>query len=238
MPGTPVHLSREDDKYIRSRFVSLEWIAQRSQASLAILESWQRRGLFPLPTYVTEDGKEWYSRSYAELVRKALARRTDLKSLFSADYLRAAARLRKSSPPDYEAEIASTSGAGSNLQEAMDLHWRGFISGEYGVCLRVPWVPCMLRKGRLMRSIEELCSDPRIEDPGWRVHLRRSVDTLERLEMPFAQWDRIRFGTPVSRDTHIDAIRLRFPEVFGRKAGGTFVGSPPADNALPGEMPC
>jgi hypothetical protein len=31
------------------------------------------------------------------------------------------------------------------------------------------------------------------------------------LEPPFAAYDRLRFGGPVSRDTCIDAIRERFP---------------------------
>ena len=237
MSITNLHLSREDDHYIRSRFVSLDWIATRSGVSEAVLAAWQRESLFPQPTYFTEDGKQWYSRAYVDLVRRAVAHETDLKSLFSAEYARALERLRKTAPADYAAEIATSSGAGSSPQEALESNWKGFLSGEYGVCLRVPWVPCMLRKGRLMRTIEELISEPRTGELEWSRRLHQSVDSLSRLEMPFTQWDRIRFGKLVSRDTHIEAVRQRFPGVFDSTTRSVRDPSRPTEPEVPGDVP-
>ena len=45
----------------------------------------------------------------------------------------------------------------------------------------------------------------------WREHVHQLVDELDALEPPFAPYDRLRAGGPVSRDRLIDEVRERFP---------------------------
>jgi hypothetical protein len=45
----------------------------------------------------------------------------------------------------------------------------------------------------------------------WLAELHALVDELDALEPPFAPYDRLRFGGPISRDTLIDDVRARFP---------------------------
>lgn len=215
MSTAPDGISAEDNRYIRSHFVTLEWLAERTRVSRATLLQWQSQGLFPQPTYVTQGGESWYARSYSPLVRRAISLKTDLKTLFWREYQRALEKLRYTSPADYRAELAK-SWVGQSPEEAVtELEWRAFLAGDYGACLRVAWVPSILRKGKLMRTIEELVANPHGNAPGWKRRLRQNVESLDRLEMPFAACDRVRWGKPVSRDTHVGAIRQRFPQVFG-----------------------
>ncbi|MGA8302366.1 MAG: DUF6058 family natural product biosynthesis protein [Thermoplasmata archaeon] len=214
MTSQAVRLSSEDNAYIRSHFVTLELLAEKSGVSPLVLAKWREESLFPRPTYVTEDGQEWYPPAYAELVHRAASRKLDLRALFRSDFLRALEKLRRSDPDGYRAELGGPGGTELSPEADAELSWEGFMSGEFGACLRMAWVPCVLRKGKLMREIEGLVTKPEVDNPKWRDRLRRSVDSLDRLEMPFAQWDRVRFGKPVSRDTHVTAVRLRFPEVF------------------------
>jgi hypothetical protein len=228
-------LSADDDRYVRAHFVRLEWLAAKTKVSRATLHQWQRQEIFPRPTYVTADGEQWYPRAYVGPVQRAKSLKTDLKTLFYADYKRAMEQLRYLSRSDYEAELSKSSTVPPRLEEVIESEWKGFLSGEYGVCLRVAWVPCILRKGKLMRTIEELVARPRPDNPLWRIRLRRSVEALDQLEMPFADSDRIRFGRPVSRDTHILGIRRRFPKVFGlpvEAPADTLPDSPPSISAM------
>jgi Family of unknown function (DUF6058) len=234
----PIGISLEDDAYIRSHFVDLDWLAKKSGVDGLILTRWQEQSLFPQPTYVTEDGLEWYPPPYAELIRRAAARKIDLKALFKEDFLCALERLRHTDPGGYRGELAGPGGTALSPEEDVELNWQGFVSGEFGACLRMAWVPCMLRKGKLMRTIEELAAKPALDDANWRRRLRRAVDSLDRLEMPFAHWDRVRFGKPVSRDTHIQAIRQRFPDVFGLKADRSGDVAPLPEILPPEELPC
>lgn len=228
----------EDEEYIRARFISLSRLATLSHVPRAVLTDWQNAALFPRPTYVTADGSEWYPPAYASAIRRARARTLDLRQLFRQDFSRTLDRLRRTDPAAHRVVLLGPGGMELSPEEAIESEWQGFLTGGYGVCLRVAWVPCIVRKGLLMHSIEELTAHPAREDPTWGRRLRAAVDSLDRLELPFARWDRIRFGRPVTRDTHVDAVRARFPEVFGRRArapeeSASIVGLAPSD-----DVPC
>lgn len=75
--------------------------------------------------------------------------------------------------------------------------WDSYLSGRY-VCLRSVTPANIQRKDELVAAIE---STP----PGPELHTL--VDELDALEPAFTAYDRLRFGGPVSRDTHIDAPR-------------------------------
>ncbi|WP_432941922.1 DUF6058 family natural product biosynthesis protein [Kribbella sp. CA-253562] len=77
--------------------------------------------------------------------------------------------------------------------------WQAYLSGQY-VCLHSVTPATIQRKGELVHAIE------RTTDP---ADLKRLVDELDALEPDFTGYDRLRFGGPVSRDTHITAVRKR-----------------------------
>jgi hypothetical protein len=69
--------------------------------------------------------------------------------------------------------------------------WEAYLSGEYAVCLRSVSPETIRRKAELIAQIEA------------------AVDELDALLRPFAPYDRIRFGGPVSRDRYVTALRGR-----------------------------
>jgi predicted DNA-binding transcriptional regulator AlpA len=206
-------LSAEDDLYIRSHFVNLTEIARLCGFSVEEVRKRQSQGEFPRPTYTTSDGVEWYPRGYAVPVRRADATGTSLRALFFQDFRRLSAQ----KPEETPGEDGSVSD--SHIDQQILEEWKGYLSGEYGACLKVPWIPCILQKGGLMARIDALLAQPKPESWEWAIELRQAVNALDRLEQPFAHLDRIRFGGPVSRDRYIAAVRARFPQVFSGRQG-------------------
>jgi hypothetical protein len=97
---------------------------------------------------------------------------------------------------------------------ATEEEYTAWLSGEYGACLHSTTPEAIVVKDRLMGAIDALLLGTAPEDPSWRGALRASVDALDALERPFAQYDRERFGGPTSRDRLITATRERYPDVF------------------------
>ena len=77
--------------------------------------------------------------------------------------------------------------------------WDSYLSGQY-VCLHSVTPATIQRKDHLVRGIDST-TDP--------AELKPLVDELDELEPEFTAYDRLRFGSPVSRDTHITAVRAR-----------------------------
>jgi hypothetical protein len=94
--------------------------------------------------------------------------------------------------------LADAAGGPEHLREWFlerlpdEAEWAAYLSGEYAVCLREVTPESIRRKGELMAAIEEL------------------VDELDALLRPFAAWDRVRFGGPVSRDRLVTRVRERY----------------------------
>jgi hypothetical protein len=91
--------------------------------------------------------------------------------------------------------------------------WAGYLSGEFGVCLRSVTPESMAAKNRLIRRIVALVTSPDEADPAWRAELHTAVDALDAVERPFTDFDRQRWGE-TSRIRHIDRVRARFPVAF------------------------
>jgi DNA-binding transcriptional MerR regulator len=216
--ATPDRLSPQDQRYIRSVFVTLEVIAFRCGVSPSEIRDWQQRSLFPAPTYVTADGVEWYSPRYSFVVRRARSRRIDFRTLFLEEFRAALAQLREDEPESYRKIIQGATGEQRTDHGTACRYWEEFLSGKYGACLRVPWVACIIRKEYLINRIDSLLRRPKPANHEWARQLRRVVDSLDRLELPFAEWDRIRFGGKVTRDIYIADVRKRFRHVFDRQA--------------------
>jgi hypothetical protein len=80
--------------------------------------------------------------------------------------------------------------------------WEAYLSGQY-VCLHSVTPATIQRKDQLIKAID---AGP---DP---AELKLLVDELDELEPDFTGYDRLRFNGPVSRDTHITALRARLAE--------------------------
>jgi uncharacterized protein DUF6058 len=206
--------SSRDLEYIRSRFVTLEDIASRCGVSSRLIRDWQRAALFPAATYSTPDGMEWYSPGYCLAVRRALRRNWNLRRLFLTEFRAALASLRKRERDLYDAIIQEAAPGEKSAPTAALVYWKDFLSGRYGACLRLPWIPCMIQKERLVGRIGKLVLQPNPTSPAWAGQLRQSVNALDRLELPFSDWDRVRFGGSVTRDIFITRIKERFPALF------------------------
>jgi hypothetical protein len=77
--------------------------------------------------------------------------------------------------------------------------WEAYLSGQY-VCLHSVTPLTIQRKAELIQAIDQT-TEP--------TKLASLVDELDALEPEFTGYDRLRFGGPVSRDTHITAVRQR-----------------------------
>ena len=92
--------------------------------------------------------------------------------------------------PDADAELAS------------------YLDGTYFVCVRDATVANIQRKEELVTLVRSLLDVPRPE-------LRAAVDELDALERPFSpDYDRRRFGKPVTRDELIAGTRERYPQLW------------------------
>jgi hypothetical protein len=77
--------------------------------------------------------------------------------------------------------------------------WEEYLSGQL-VCLRSVTPATMQRKVQLLQAIDA-ATEP--------ADLKLLVDELDELEPDFTDYDRLRFGGPVSRDVYITAVRAR-----------------------------
>lgn len=145
-----------------------------------------RRGA-PAPSYVLEDGTAYYSANYTRLEcdEECFKRRL---------------------------EAACTAESIPSLDAAQE--WDSYMQGTYGVCLRDATPENIARKAALIARIDALTAEPREHDADWMQQLRQAVDALDALEMPFSpDYDRVRFGRPPTRDTHITAVRIRYRQI-------------------------
>ena len=182
-----------DETYIRSDFRELDALAASAGRDLAEVRELIAAGRLPRPTYVLDDGSEWVPPDYFSLLDEA----------GDADAVRALfmQRLRNAAHADL-------------AEEEVEEEWEGYISGEYGACLKDVTPELIVRKSALMEEIERLLEDPRPHDTEWPQLLRDAVEALDAIERPFAEYDRERFGGPVSRDRLITEPRARFPDAF------------------------
>ena len=111
-------------------------------------------------------------------------------------------------------EAASNETGEPTSAEAAAEEWTNYLGGMYAVCLREVTPETIFRKERLVRRLTEQLASPAPQDPAWRARLRADVDALDQLVRPFAPYDRVRFGGPVSRDRLITAAKARYPACF------------------------
>ena len=190
-------MTAADIAYVRANYRTLEEACAERSETFDEVRKLIAEARLPQPSYVLPDGTEMVPADYFDL----------------ADAGR----------QDFARRFLEAGGAPSDLEE----EWQGYLSGAYGVCLKVQSPENIVRKDQLVRAIERRLERPSPADPEWRDELRTSVEELDLLERPFApDYDRARWG-PSSRDRCVTAPRESFPEVFARAA----VGSPSASSA-------
>ncbi|TCO50784.1 hypothetical protein EV192_113164 [Actinocrispum wychmicini] len=140
-------------------------------------------GRVPLPSYLRSDGVEMVPSDLLSLAEEA-GGTSELAEWFG-----------RQSWPD-EATAAE--------------EWESYLSGQY-VCLRSVTPRNIQRKGDLVSAIKTELEQPQPDSRAWVERLHGLVDALESVELPFTDYDRLRFAGPVSRDTYIDQVRAKYP---------------------------
>lgn len=176
----------EDIAYICANFLTLEDLCRVSDIAEETVRFEIADGTRPRAAYRLADGREFFPADY-------------LEACFEHDEFRA--RLQHAAKRD-----------GLELSETdLDEECNTYLSGVYFVCLKEVTPENIVRKNVLLQRIERLVSDPHERDPSWFGALRESVNALDALERPFSPYfDRVVFGRPPTRDSHIRDLRLRF----------------------------
>jgi Family of unknown function (DUF6058) len=171
-----------DDAYVSQWYAPLEEIAARAGLDASEVRRLMLANRLPLPSYIRSDGTQMVAADLLDLAETA-GGVDALPSWFAG---------RWASP------------------EKAVVEWDNYLSGQY-VCLRAVSPENMQRKDELTEAIEREVADPQPESASWSTRLHRLVDELDEIEPPFAPYDRLRFGGPVSRDRLIDDVRQRYP---------------------------
>jgi hypothetical protein len=172
----------DDDLYVSDWFAAVEELAEAASLDVDEIRRLQMANRLPLPSYIRSDGTQMVARDLLELAKEA----------GGFDKLPAWFARQWDSPVDAVRE------------------WTDYLNGLY-VCLR-NWRPeNMRRKDELAALISSALERPEPDNGEWLERLHRLIDELDALEPPFAPYDRLRFGGPVSRDRLINEPRRNHP---------------------------
>ena len=188
-------LTPEDEGYIRREFFPLEDLCLGRQSHASEYRNKIRSRELPLPTYVI-DSVEYYPSDYF-LFPDSVESGSNMKEAFLARYRRIAAAYNES--------------PSTNI---VNQEYEGYLSGEYGVCLKTVTPETIFLKGFVIARIDELFENPKPLDETWRSKLRGLVNRLDGLERQFASCDTGRFGSLPSRVRYIDRATKEYPEAF------------------------
>jgi hypothetical protein len=175
-------MTPDDDAYVSEWFTPLEELAAEAGEAADELRSRMLSNRLPLPSYIRSDGAQMVPRDLLELPERA----------GGVDRL----------PEYFAAEFEDPATAVSE--------WDAYLAGHF-VCLLSLTPENIQRKGALVAAIDTQLAHPQPDSAAWLERLHELVDELDALEPPFAPYDRLRFGGPVSRDRLIDDVRDRFP---------------------------
>jgi hypothetical protein len=192
MSGEPTY-SPADLEYIATDYRTLEQLCAGRDYTPARVREHIAEGRLPRATYVLPDGVEVFPLDYFALVDDAGA----VEAL----------------PDHFRSRYAAAGGA----EHEADEDWQGYLSGQFGVCLRSVTPEAMVAKTRLIAAIEQLLAAPSEASEAWRAGLRENVAALDALERPFTDCDRLRWGD-TSRDRYITRVRRRYPAAFAASA--------------------
>ncbi|WP_371502487.1 DUF6058 family natural product biosynthesis protein [Kitasatospora sp. NBC_00374] len=177
-------MTAADDAYVSRQFVVLEELCAAHGRPADEVRRLMLGRLLPMPGYLRSDGAEMVPSDLFALAEEAGG--TDrLEAWFTAHW--------------------DDRAAGKD-------EWDAYLSGQY-VCLHAVTPAAIRRKGSLTAAIAAAPDEPDAGSVAWSSRLHALVDELDALEPQFADYDRLRFGGPTSRDLCIDAVRARFPRL-------------------------
>jgi hypothetical protein len=148
--------------------------------------------ILPQATYALPDGTPMVPADHGQLLEDAGGDPRAVGALFRARFL----------------------GAGGRQDDVEQAH-ADWLSGDFGACLWSTTPEMIVLKSSLTGAIEALLAHPESGTPGWDGALRNAVDALDAIERPFADYDRVRWDPPLSRDRLITAMKARYPELWG-----------------------
>ena len=206
----PTTFSDRDKEYVRSNFITLQTLAAKVGMRPDTIEDLVTRKNFPQSTYTFQDGTKWYPNCYAGLLKEA-----NSQGLSFADYFRKLtfSVVQKLSPDELKTIASEENTVPEDKNRLVDIIWEEFRGGGYGVCLKSPNPKTVVQKGLLVAGIKQLLAAPREGDTQWKDNLRSKVDALDKLEMPFAEYDRKFYGS-TTRDRLIVDVREKYPDIF------------------------
>jgi len=176
----------QDIAYISENFSTLGELCREAGIDEAVIRREIAIGERPRASYRLADGREFFPRDYlaSYFSRQAFSQR-----------LREAAKDERVTLTDAD----------------IDDEWQSYLTGIYGVCLKEVTPENIVRKGALLERIERLLADPQQHNFAWLRELGETVNLLDALERPFSPYfDRVVFGRPPTRDSHIRDVRVRF----------------------------
>ncbi len=188
--------TKADLEYVRAEYRTLDQLCRTRRDAPVEVRRLIDENRIQHPTYVLADGTSMFPPDYFILPDHA-GSIDALPAYFRDRYLLAAQSLGL--PADDAEET-----------------WKGYLSGQFGVCLWSVTPEGMAKKTQLIGQIESALSAPGPHDLRWRATLRSSVDALDDLSRPFTDYDRRRWGE-VSRDRCITAVRQNHPDVFANR---------------------
>jgi hypothetical protein len=174
-------MTPDDDAYVSEWFTPLEELAAQAGQAADELRRLVLSNRLPLPSYIRSDGVQMVPHDLLELPRR-VGGFDQLPEYFATQF-------------DDPVKAVS--------------EWDGYLAGHY-VCLRAVSPENIKRKDELVEAIETHLARPQSASTEWLERLHALVDELDELEPPFAPYDRLRFGGPVSRDRLIDDVRKQF----------------------------
>jgi hypothetical protein len=179
MDSTP---TPSDVAYIVSNYRRLPHLCQAWGETETETREYIARGLLPRPAYVLAGKLEFFPDDYFVFPREASPLRR--KQIFSERLKAALAGYRV--PFD-----------GADAESA----WQSYLTGEYGISLRIVLPETIARKACLIASIAEALEKPVRTDEQWRNSLLERVDALDAL---------LRCGAKDDRERYVANVRNQF----------------------------
>ncbi|HEX9337577.1 MAG TPA: DUF6058 family natural product biosynthesis protein [Pseudonocardiaceae bacterium] len=183
-------MTEADDAYVNRTHVTLDELCADRTETADDVRADMLAQRLPLPSYLRTDGTEMVPVDYFRLADEA-GGVEELPTWFARHWTD-------------RAHAAA--------------EWRAYLDGQY-VCLRAITPAAMQRKDELTDAITDHMAQPR-DTPSWPDRLNALVDELDGLLAEFTDYDRLRFGGPVSRDRFVTDIRASRPDSFsGTRCG-------------------
>lgn len=134
----PFSFNERDKEYIRSNFITLDELSLKMDVPSQELLNLVRERQFPNPTYLFEDGTQWYPSNYVALMERARKTRKRFSDAFQDEIRAALLKLKERNYSAFRIVIEGESfRATGELESVVKKIWNDFQSGEYAPASRV-----------------------------------------------------------------------------------------------------